>query len=238
MEVFILDNWHKNLGNMFEMKQRKTLKGYENVDLISDVRKAKTGVTAYKSAVNGESSFMYYTPVGIFNWELLIVVQEKVAFASQLQLKRTLIIIGSVEAILLIIYFIWTFFTVSQLEKSKDEIEKRRHEFEMLSYSDTLTGVFNRNKYNQVIEDYQKQNPKNMGVAFFDLNGLKQVNDEQGHKAGDTFIQNAAKYISSVFSDKAFRIGGDEFVILFPNIEENSFTEKMKAVKKSLKKMR
>ena len=173
MEVFILDNWHKNLGNMFEMKQRKTLKGYENVDLISDVRKAKTGVTAYKSAVNGESSFMYYTPVGIFNWELLIVVQEKVAFASQLQLKRTLIIIGSVEAILLIIYFIWTFFTVSQLEKSKDEIEKRRHEFEMLSYSDTLTGVFNRNKYNQVIEDYQKQNPKNMGVAFFDLNGLK-----------------------------------------------------------------
>jgi len=232
---FILDDWHKQLGNMFEMKQRKTLKGYENVDLISDVKNAKTGVTAYKSAVNGESSFMYYTPVGIFNWELLIVVQEKIAFASQLQLKRTLILIGSVEAILLMLYFIWTFFTVSQLERSKDEVEKRRHEFEVLSYSDTLTGIFNRNKYNQVIENYQKQNPKNMGVAFFDLNGLKQVNDEQGHKAGDTFIQNAAKNISSVFCDKAFRIGGDEFVILYPNIEEDSFAEKMKAVKKLLK---
>lgn len=232
---FILDDWHKQLGNMYEMKQRKTLKGYENIDLISDVKNSKTGVVAYKSAVTGENSFMYYTPVGIFNWELLIVVQEDVAFASQLQLKQTLIFIGSIEALLLILYFVWTFFTVSQLEKSRNEIEKRRHEFEMLSYKDTLTSLYNRNKYNQVIEKFQNLNPKNMGVAFFDLNGLKQVNDEQGHKAGDIFIQNAAKNIASIFSNKAFRIGGDEFVILYPEIDENLFEEKIQSVKKALK---
>ncbi len=131
---------------------------------------------------------MYYTPVGLFDWELLIVVQEQVAFASLMKLKSTLYITGIVEAILLLLYFIWTFITVNQLEKNKQEIEQKRHAFELLSYNDTLTMLYNRNKYNQVVEEYQKQCMENTGVAFLDLNGLKQVNDEQGHKVGDMLL--------------------------------------------------
>lgn len=46
---FIMDDWHERLGNLYEMKQRQQLKGYEDVDLIEDVSNVKTGVTAYKS---------------------------------------------------------------------------------------------------------------------------------------------------------------------------------------------
>lgn len=152
---FIMDDWHDKLGNLYEMKQRQQLKGYEDVDLIEDVRNAKTGVTAYKSAENGKNSYMYYTPVGIFDWELLIVVQEQVAFASVLQLRQMLYLIEFVEAALLALYFVWILITVDQLEKRKETIETQNKIFEQLSYSDTLTMTYNRNKYNEEIEKYQ-----------------------------------------------------------------------------------
>ncbi len=231
---FIMDDWHDELGNMFDMKPRQQLKDYEDVDLISDVKAGRTGVTAYMSAVNGQASYMYYTPVGVFDWELLIVVQEQVAFGSLLQLKSTLLVLGAVVAALLLLYFIWTFHMVSQLEKSKQALEEKRQEFEELSYSDTLTGLYNRNKYNQAEEEYQHRTAENMGAAFFDLNCLKQVNDEQGHKVGDVLLQNAASRISAGFPDRAFRIGGDEFVVLAPDTEEGVFDEKMAQVRRSL----
>ena len=231
---FIMDDWHDSLGNMFDMKPRETLPGYKNVDLISDVKEAKTGVTAYKSAVNGKGSYMYYTPAGIFNWELLIVVQEQVAFASLAQLKSTLLLLGTVEAVLLLVYFIWTFIMVNQLEKSTIEIEEKRKAFEQLSYNDTLTLLYNRNKYNQVLEEFKTARPHNIGVAFFDLNCLKHVNDEQGHSAGDELLQNTAKLIVSVFPDKTFRIGGDEFVVIAKDIDEQTFCSKIEDLSKML----
>lgn len=229
---FIMDDWHDKLGNMYEMKPREQLPGYETVDLISDVQAAKTGVTAYKSAENGRKSYMYYTPAGIFSWELLIVVQEQVAFSSLLKLKSTLLLLGIVEAILLLLYFIWTFCMVNQLEKSKKEVEEKQKAFEALSFNDTMTKLYNRNKYNQVVDAYQKRSIENMGVAFFDLNCLKQVNDERGHKVGDILLQNTAEHIRTVFPDETFRIGGDEFVALAKDMDESTFCQKIEAVRR------
>jgi len=235
---FIMDDWHDKLGNMYSMKPREKQAEYEGVDLVSDVKEAKTGVIAYESAKNGQASFMYYTPVGAFDWELLIIVQEQVAFASLIKLKSMLVPIGIIEAALLILYFIWTFLTVNQLEKSKRVIEEKRKAFEILSYSDSLTMLYNRNKYNQIVEKYQDKTIESIGVAFLDLNGLKQVNDEFGHKVGDALIQNAARQISLVFQDMGYRIGGDEFVIMAFGMPENEFTEKMQSVKAAMNKQK
>ena len=177
---------------------------------------------------------MYYTPAGIFNWELLIIVQEQVAFASLAQLKSTLLLLGTVDTVLLLVYFIWTFIMVNQLEKSTIEIEEKRKAFEQLSYNDTLTLLYNRNKYNQVLEEFKTARPHNIGVAFFDLNCFKHVNDEQGHSAGDELLQNTAKLIVSVFPDKTFRIGGDEFVVIAKDIDEQTFCSKIEDLSKML----
>lgn len=102
----------------------------------------------------------------------------------------------------------------------------RQEELQYLSYRDALTNLYNRNRYISVLERYkqrQGQLIKNVGVVYMDLNGLKKVNDEQGHEAGDSFIRRAAQQIVAVFPEHTYRIGGDEFVVLYPGIEENEF---------------
>ena len=62
------------------------------------------------------------------------------------------------------------------------------------------------------------------GVAFVDLNGLKAVNDKEGHLAGDNLLRAAAVLIRDVFKDvEIFRVGGDEFLILDTKHSEPEF---------------
>lgn len=110
---------------------------------------------------------------------------------------------------------------------------KRRSMQDMLvrlSFEDALTKMYNRNKFNAVIDEYQKKKPESLGIAYFDLNGLKVMNDKYGHKAGDILIRNTAACVNIVFGDCAFRIGGDEFVAIVPDVPEKEFDELIKRV--------
>ena len=51
----------------------------------------------------------------------------------------------------------------------------------------------NRSRYNEEIEKYQSMDQFQVGIAVFDLNGLKKINDKQGHKFGDILIRNTEK---------------------------------------------
>lgn len=57
-----------------------------------------------------------------------------------------------------------------------------------------------------------------MAVAMIDVNGLKRVNDSEGHLRGDELLQTFARQIEDGFrsSDVPYRLGGDEFAIVFP----------------------
>lgn len=113
--------------------------------------------------------------------------------------------------------------------------KKQQEQLQYLSYRDMLTKRYNRNKYIEDVEQYMGQQLKNVGVAYLDLNGLKKINDEQGHEAGDTFIRNAADAISSVFEDKCYRVGGDEFVVVCRDIPKDEFDQKMKQLQEAVK---
>ena len=61
--------------------------------------------------------------------------------------------------------------------------------------------------------------PPAMGVVFADLNGLKAVNDREGHNAGDKLLFRAAALLKIAFGDhEIYRAGGDEFVVFCPGI--------------------
>lgn len=63
-----------------------------------------------------------------------------------------------------------------------------------------------------------------MGIVFVDLNGLKNTNDSQGHKAGDKMIRNSASFLRDFFgAGKVFRTGGDEFNVLLAGVTEEEF---------------
>ena len=100
-------------------------------------------------------------------------------------------------------------------EKQKKELGSARQ----LAYRDSLTGV---KSYNAYVEAEQQVNERiasgklnEFGVIVFDVNGLKQMNDTQGHDAGDCLLQDASRLICTRFKHSpVFRIGGDEFVAL------------------------
>lgn len=72
----------------------------------------------------------------------------------------------------------------------------------VLSSKDMLTGVLNRNEMNNLVQLYSNEQihiNDSVGVIFADLNGLKTVNDNEGHNAGDTLLKNAAKALLEVF---------------------------------------
>ncbi len=114
-------------------------------------------------------------------------------------------------------------------EQKKNQMERKLLE---LSYVDKLTGLGNRNHYIQTLEKLEKTPPVNLGVVFIDLNGLKMVNDQLGHNAGDEFIKNLAGVFRKHFREEdIYRIGGDEFVFLMSRIGESVFMKRVDAMK-------
>ena len=107
------------------------------------------------------------------------------------------------------------------------EDNKKKQQLQNLSYADSLTGIYNQNKFIQLQEGYKNLQLKNLGIAYFDLNDLKEINDRYGHEAGDTLIKQAANNIKQLFADNCYRIGGDEFVAIAVNVSENDFQAKL-----------
>ena len=109
--------------------------------------------------------------------------------------------------------------------------------FKILSTVDLLTGVLNRNEMNNRVMQLSIDNRpgrENIGIVFADLNGLKQMNDNEGHSAGDKLIKDAAKILKHIFPDKEiYRAGGDEFMVLLRGTsmsELEDYSRQMKAV--------
>jgi len=102
----------------------------------------------------------------------------------------------------------------------QNEVATTRH----FALHDELTGLPNRtlllDRLNQVL-DQAKRYDKQFALLFLDLDRFKEVNDRLGHAAGDKLLQRVSeRLLSSVRGgDTACRYGGDEFVLLLPEIE-------------------
>ena len=112
--------------------------------------------------------------------------------------------------------------------------DQNRQLLEKASYTDIMTGVANRNAFIRDIEHFQRTidlSPVPVGVIYFDLNGLKPVNDQQGHRAGDRLLMRLADAISLFFrKQEIYRTGGDEFVVLCLDMPAPQFTERLSKV--------
>ena len=111
----------------------------------------------------------------------------------------------------------------------KNDLEKRRMmlELERMSFVDLLTGLYNRNRYNKTLQNLEQVPPKSLGIVYVDMNGLKEINDSYGHDYGDFMIQETANLIQQVFDKDAYRIGGDEFIAIRQDMQEEEFRDKV-----------
>ena len=107
-----------------------------------------------------------------------------------------------------------------------DPMKKKEIALSSLAYKDSLTGLPNRAscdketiQLDETTDDYL--------IMSMDLNGLKEVNDSKGHKAGDELLQNFTNVLNVCFPDPFFRgrTGGDEFVVILKNIPDESYID-------------
>lgn len=102
--------------------------------------------------------------------------------------------------------------------------------------TDVLTKLNDRHPYLAKLNYYKKAKAsRTVGVAFMDLNGLKEANDEFGHDAGDELLISAGQIISQAFGhDHVYRVGGDEFVVLDDQSSRIEFEAHCAAFEKSM----
>ncbi|MDO9364732.1 MAG: diguanylate cyclase [Methylotenera sp.] len=102
-----------------------------------------------------------------------------------------------------------------------------RAELEHMAHHDTLTGLPNRQLLADRVEQAlarAKRNQMQVAVLFLDLDGFKPINDQFGHKAGDMALREVARRLSDIVrrEDTVARVGGDEFVILLTDLNDNA----------------
>ena len=106
-------------------------------------------------------------------------------------------------------------------EDGRDEMLKKLIRYDRELYMDALTGAYNRRYY----EDQLKQTEMVAGVAMIDLDDFKLHNDTYGHNAGDLVLETVVNVIRNSIrkTDVLVRFGGDEFLLVMPDILEASF---------------
>ena len=113
---------------------------------------------------------------------------------------------------------------IAQEKSRRDQID----ELTSLGTIDQLSGLQNRNRFNQVKAELVVQMPNTLGVAYIDLNNLKTINDEQGHEQGDAYIRAMSDCFVRYFRQaETYRVGGDEFIVLAVNISRELFEKRL-----------
>jgi len=160
-------------------------------------------------------------PIGWLYLELSNTTEELI-----LQKLKTNILLVAIP--LFIVIVIISFFINKNIKnkvvKNEQLINKEKNFWNSRAIEDPLTKLPNRlllhNDLRSALAEANRMN-SHVGIIFFDLDGFKQVNDQHGHQTGDLLLAEVAKRLVEYVrpGDKVIRYGGDEFIIIFNNLE-------------------
>ena len=114
----------------------------------------------------------------------------------------------------------------------REKIMNKLSKYHKAMYTDALTGASNRRYF----EDKLKKSHAPAGVAMIDLDDFKVYNDTCGHDAGDMVLVTVVDVIRNCIrkSDVLVRYGGDEFLLVMPDIQEDDFAHKLRKIKRNI----
>lgn len=106
-----------------------------------------------------------------------------------------------------------------------------------ISETDMMTGCKNRNCYQGRLPRFADMCQKHLVCVYIDVNGLHNLNDSQGHEAGDKMLNAVARALLDTFDpENTYRIGGDEFVVACPDASPEETRQRMAEVAAVLSK--
>lgn len=114
--------------------------------------------------------------------------------------------------------------TIARLEERVQWLERELAQAQFAATHDELTGLLSRSLFRDRLEQaitHAKRQRRQVGLLFLDLDGFKHINDRFGHAIGDKLLQQVAQRLVGCTrdADTVGRIGGDEFIVLMPEVE-------------------
>lgn len=179
---FIMDTWHLSLGNIADWSKHK-VKGQKTSEIDTDIKSGKSGYLAGYSERVKENMYLYYTPVGINNWSVMLSIPESTVMKIAKQTEHAMYGMAIITVAILVAYFVWL------LALRKKDIERVEY---MLEVEKSL---FDAHKHTENIEntlgtvaDYMKAE-----TAFFTKvkNGI--IDEAYCWSNKDDFDINAAE---------------------------------------------
>lgn len=175
----------------------------------------------YVYELYGSGGYFVVKYIPEYDWYLCVQSPEKTSELEKIILRN---LVASLIALVIMVIFI----SVAMKYQEKETLL-----FKADSETDALTGLYNRRAFYTMLDEIKKHDAiSDISIVVVDINGLKQVNDEKGHMAGDELITKAAEAIYELYGNhgKVFRIGGDEFAIII--------TEPLDDVQECIKQIR
>lgn len=123
---FVMSNQKMTFTNLHETSKFSLLGKYKNVNVVKKIEKLKSGVAVFEA--NGTTKYLVYHPMKIYNWELLMIVDEDVAFADVIGLKDNFMKMVAFEFAALVLYCAYHVSKVKSIAKRSKEIE---HQLDM-----------------------------------------------------------------------------------------------------------
>ena len=172
----------------------------------------------YEYDLFGSGGYFVIKYISEYDWYLCVESPEKTGEMQSIIMKN---LVAALIALVIMVLFI----SVAMKYQEKETML-----FKADSETDAMTGLYNRRAFYAMMDEIKNHGTVNdISIVIVDVNGLKQVNDEKGHVAGDELIKGAAQCLVGSFGHygKVHRTGGDEFIALLKLSSEE--LEEMKA---------
>ena len=117
----------------------------------------------------------------------------------------------------------------NKIDALTKELHRENEILQYMSMTDALTGIRNRMALRR---DYDSYNGHEVTVMMLDINDFKKKNDTYGHDEGDRVLMETGRLLSETFGEEhCYRYGGDEFLVIVPDVSETEFREKLESMK-------